>query len=79
MSVESLYERQVSSSFVSVECSAWINVRVSVIELGCSVRDAGAAGRSESSESDCSVGREAGGSRAVRRWPRESSARSTSK
>lgn len=37
-------------------------------------------GRSGSSESECSAsaGRDARGSRAVRRWPRESSARSTS-
>jgi len=81
MSVGSLYVRHVSSRFVSVECSAWISVRVSVTELGRSVREAGAAARSGSSESDCSASatRDAGGSRAVRRWPRESSARSTSK
>jgi hypothetical protein len=81
MSVGSLYMRQVSSSFVSVEWSAWISVRVSVIELGWSVREVCAGGRSRSSESECSAsaGRDAGGSRAVKRWPRESSARSTSK
>jgi hypothetical protein len=52
MSVGSLYVRQVSSSFVSVECSAWIRVRVSVIELGFSAREAEAVGRSGLSESD---------------------------
>lgn len=80
MSVGSLYMRQVSSSFVSVECSAWISVRVSVIELGWSVPIVRAVGRSGSSESEfsASAGRDARGSSAVRRWPRESSARSTS-
>jgi hypothetical protein len=55
MSVVSLYARQVSSNFVSVECNAWMSVRVSVMEFGCSERKARVVGRSGLSESEFSA------------------------